>query len=53
MSYLDILCDGDGVFQLDPKKPDGAVHFGVTRKQLNGPQIACLSVDLCDLSPTN
>ena len=48
-SDLDSLRDGEGIFQVNAEIPDGAVHLGVSKEELNSAQIACLAVDLRNL----
>src|SRR5271166_747180 len=45
-SELDLLRQSQGIIDLDPEIPDGALDLRVSEKQLNRSQIAGLAVDL-------
>ena len=50
-SNVDLLGDAQSVFQLNAKVAHSAVHFGVTKEQLNCAKIASLSVNFGRFRP--
>lgn len=45
-SELDLLRQRQGIVDFDPEVTDGALNLRMSEKQLNRPQITCLTVDL-------
>jgi hypothetical protein len=48
---VNLLRNRDGIIHLDAQIPNGALDFGVTEKQLNGPKISRAPVNQRCLRP--
>ena len=44
-SDFNLFRNQKGIVDINPKIPNSALNLGVTQKELNGPEIACSSVD--------
>ena len=44
-SDFNLLRNQKGIVDINPKIPNGAFNLGVTQQELDGPEVACSSVD--------
>jgi hypothetical protein len=51
-SDVDLLGDGKCIINLDAEVPDGALHLGVAKEQLNRPEVSGSPVDQSHLGST-